>query len=183
MSMAQGQHSTVVGMVAVWFCLVAAACAGKTLPEDKTSQAAGCVAAANRDFGTSMVPATRHDTPVVTGDFNGDGTRDVACLGMTDGHDTAKIFVRLRMPDGTDRMVSLEHFSPDVPVENIRIFREPANTFTTRCGHMPEDCAPDAQREIRLDHESIFLAVMDASGVLIFWNSNEERFAREWLID
>lgn len=169
-----------IAVMSLYFAI--AACATPS-HENMTSKASECIAAVNRDFGTSLRSAEGHETPAVTGDFNGDGTWDVACLGMIDGEDAAQIYVHFRSPSGVGEIVSLKHFSPDVPVEEIRIFGEPPITFTTRCGYMPEDCSPDAPHEIHLEHESIFLAVLDASGILIFWNEDRQAFAREWLLD
>jgi len=160
-------------------------CACSTFrPVSKGQAAEACLSIVNvRLEGHFSAPSPPHATPAVQGDFDGDERDDVACLGMKAGSDVAWLFVVLASEKKKPQVFSLEHFSPDTPSTDIRILHERPNSFTTRCGYMPDECAPDARLILDLNRDSIFLVVLGASGVLIYWDETALSFKREWLID
>jgi hypothetical protein len=77
----------------------------------------------------------------------------------------------------------LPEFSASTPVDWIRIFREPAGEFTTFCGLAPSECEPDALHKITMPYDGIYLVVLEASSVMIFWDEGAGQFQRQWLSD
>jgi hypothetical protein len=145
-----------------------------------------CMEAVNEQIGEAWsVPDPVHETPSITGDFNGDGLSDSACLGqgVPGTEDEWRLFVYLAVSDGTGQVIPLPEFSASTPVDWIRIFREPAGEFTTFCGLAPSECEPDALHKIIMPYDGIYLVVLEASSVMIFWDEGAGQFQRQWLSD
>lgn len=178
---------TETGMRLIALLLFSSVLAGCTLlPSAKQQQASLCLETVNTQLGGEWsVPDPLHATPSIYGDFNGDGLRDSACLGtgVPGAMDEWRLFVHLGNQGGPGQVIPLPEFSASTPVDWIRIFREPAGEFVTFCGLAPGECEPGALPNLSMPHEGIYLVVLEASSVLIYWDDEAKQFKRQWLSD
>lgn len=156
------------------------------IQESRSQRAILCLDAVRAQIGQEWsLPDRSHETPSIRGDFNGDGLSDGACLGAGEPGtiDEWRLFVVLGKQDEPGRVIPLPEFSASTPVDWIRIFREPAGEFTTFCGLAPGECDADALHKLELPHDSIYLVVLEASSVLIYWDGDNGQFKRQWMSD
>lgn len=165
------------------FLLSASACVSNAPPPTVAETAGVCIRRINDALDADFALPTGHQTPAAMGDFNGDGVMDTACLGTMTGADKAIIFVAFGPVSDESLVVPLERFSPDAPPFDIRILRKPPGAYPTYCRYAPDECPAGAPLELKLDHDSLLLVVIEASAILIYWDEASQSFKREWLAD
>ena len=117
----------------------------------------------------------QHPTPLISGDFDGDGTLDTARLAPAGNSPGWRIMVEFDVTN-FGPMKSLEHLTPDVSMTDIRLSVEPPSTYITACGQDPKDCTAGSPAAIVMETDGIFLQGLGVPSLLIYWDHESKKF-------
>lgn len=136
-----------------------------------------------REIGSRFAPPVAGEPfPHVAGDLNGDGSTDVAFLGIPEGSDAWQLWVRMGQSSAEARYLSLADYSLGTDVEDVRLYVERPGRFPTACDGMPEECSEAQPEAVELEFDGILLAVRGTPGFLVYWDSISARFRVHRLI-
>ncbi|MDY6943575.1 MAG: FG-GAP repeat protein [Pseudomonadota bacterium] len=128
-----------------------------------------------RDFENGALKAT--------GDFDGDGKRDVAEIRFSQESNAGKValfFVSDTMGQPKRRMID-EFVGMDASQVGIR--RVAPGRYETVCGKAYAQCSPEMSTVVELHNDGLEFFVFESSHILYYWQPKFERFGRAWLSD
>ena len=117
----------------------------------------------------------QHPTPLVSGDFDGNGTLDTARLAPAGNNAGWRIIVEFDVTE-FGPVISLEHLTPDVPIKDVRLSIEAPTSYITACGQDPKDCTEGSPAAIVMETDGIFLQVQGAPSLVIYWDHGDKKF-------
>ena len=136
-------------------------------------------------------PEPNHDISFTSGDYNGDGSLDIAFIALTPGDEFWSLNVyfgsKNDLKNDTENIVgqyvSLKQHTPSVTLDEIKLSTATKDTFKAFCNYTSDGCTEGQPDVLKIINDSIYLQIVEASISVLYWDPVSGSFKRLWLSD